>query len=71
MRLPNVCKLESYGALCHVDAEQDFFTNIVHLQVHLLTHNYNTYRLFLYFVADRKYNNFTFCLYLAFVSTEV
>ncbi|XP_076896866.1 uncharacterized protein LOC143550000 [Bidens hawaiensis] len=32
VRLLNVCKLESYGALCHVDAEQDFFTNIVHLQ---------------------------------------
>ncbi|KAI3823108.1 hypothetical protein L1987_04536 [Smallanthus sonchifolius] len=32
LRLPNVCKLESYHALCNPDPEQDFFTNIVHLQ---------------------------------------
>ncbi|KAK1435340.1 hypothetical protein QVD17_01101 [Tagetes erecta] len=32
LRLPNVCKLESYHVLCHEDAEEDFFNNIVHLQ---------------------------------------
>ncbi|KAL8239479.1 hypothetical protein R6Q59_016046 [Mikania micrantha] len=34
LRLPNVCKLGSFYALCNEDAEQDFFNNIVHLQKH-------------------------------------
>ncbi|KAK6117591.1 hypothetical protein DH2020_048670 [Rehmannia glutinosa] len=32
--LPSVANLDSYRALCCEDAEQDFFSNIVHLQKH-------------------------------------
>ncbi|KAL6493967.1 hypothetical protein OROGR_031876 [Orobanche gracilis] len=34
LKIPNVANLESYRALCSDDAEQDFFSNIVHLQKH-------------------------------------
>ena len=33
LKLPNEANLDSYRALCSDDAEQDFFNNIVHLQV--------------------------------------
>ncbi|KAG6388570.1 hypothetical protein SASPL_149999 [Salvia splendens] len=33
LKLPNESNLDSYRALCSDDAEQDFFNNIVHLQV--------------------------------------
>lgn len=35
LKLPNVANLDSYMSLCGDDAEQDFFNNIVHLQVKL------------------------------------
>ncbi|KAK6117565.1 hypothetical protein DH2020_048693 [Rehmannia glutinosa] len=34
LKLPSVANLDSYRALCCEDAEQDFFSNIVHLQKH-------------------------------------
>ncbi|KAL6569638.1 hypothetical protein OROMI_014152 [Orobanche minor] len=34
LKIPDVANLESYRALCSDDAEQDFFSNIVHLQKH-------------------------------------
>ncbi|KAJ9555652.1 hypothetical protein OSB04_010266 [Centaurea solstitialis] len=34
LKLPKVSNLNSYHALCSEDAEQDFFSNIVHLQKH-------------------------------------
>lgn len=34
LKLPKVSNLKSYHALCSEDAEQDFFSNIVHLQKH-------------------------------------
>lgn len=33
LKLPSEANLDSYRALCSDDAEQDFFNNIVHLQV--------------------------------------
>ncbi|XP_051119137.1 uncharacterized protein LOC127243259 [Andrographis paniculata] len=34
LKLPEVANLDPYKALCSDDAEQDFFSNIVHLQKH-------------------------------------
>lgn len=36
LKLPQEANLASYRALCNDDAEQDFFYNIVHLQVKFL-----------------------------------
>lgn len=33
LKLPGVLKLGSYGALYSQDPEQDFFNNVIHLQV--------------------------------------
>lgn len=38
LKLPNVPSLTSLRALCGEDAEQDFFKNIMHLQVSSLRH---------------------------------
>lgn len=35
IKLPNIANLESYGTLYSQDPEQDFFSNIIHLQVML------------------------------------
>lgn len=35
IKLPSISNLESYGALYSQDPEQDFFSNIIHLQVML------------------------------------
>ncbi|KAL6530029.1 hypothetical protein OROMI_028674 [Orobanche minor] len=35
LKLPKEANLDSYRALCSDDAEQDFFSNIVHLQTHM------------------------------------
>lgn len=35
IKLPSIANLESYGALYSQDPEQDFFSNIIHLQVML------------------------------------
>lgn len=36
LKLPEKANLGSYRVLCSDDAEQDFFKNVVHLQVILL-----------------------------------
>lgn len=36
LKLPKGANLDSYRALCNDDTEQDFFNNVVHLQVRLL-----------------------------------
>ena len=33
LKLPKVANLESYGTLYSQDPEQDFFNNVIHLQV--------------------------------------